>query len=176
MPTPFTYPLVTPTVTSTEGGAAARPYATRTDKAYLGYGLLAPFVRDQKGDFANAGGVELVKSCVAEVLGTDCASEDGKVQGELPWDPEFGSLLFLLRHRQMDEVLVQVARVYIADALRRWEPRVRLSDVQFEKVKSSETVQIPDAFLVHLTYDFISENSDANQVVLSDINQTVRVG
>lgn len=178
MSAPFSYLLVgdPPVTPTTDGSAAARPYASRTERAYLGFGLLAPFVRDQKGDFANGGGEALVRSCVAQVLGTECTSEDGSVQGELPWDPEFGSLLRLLRHRQMDEVLQQVAQVYVADALRRWEPRVRLTSTRFEKVKSSGAVRVEDAFVVHLTYDFVSENSDANQVVLTDINQTVRVG
>jgi uncharacterized protein len=89
---------------------------------FLGFGLLRPFRRDQKADFAAAGGGALIRSAVGQILGTVGSSDF--TQGELPWRTEFGSLLHLLRHQKNDRVLQELARVYVVDALKRWEPRV----------------------------------------------------
>ena len=48
---------------------------------------------------------------------------------ELPWRTEFGSLLHLLRHQRSAAVLEELARVYVVDALKRWEPRVVVTAV-----------------------------------------------
>ncbi|MEQ9648262.1 MAG: hypothetical protein RLO52_22435, partial [Sandaracinaceae bacterium] len=42
--------------------------------------------------------------------------------GEMPWRTAFGSGLHLLRHRNADAVLRELARVRARDALRRWVP------------------------------------------------------
>jgi uncharacterized protein len=54
-------------------------------------------------------------------------------QGELPWRTEFGSLLHLLCHQKNDRVLQELARVYVVDALKRWEPRVVVTSVQIAR-------------------------------------------
>src|ERR1044072_5522330 len=82
-----------PSSTSSTPGGPVSPL-----DSFLGYGLITPFRRDLKNDFANAGGVELVKSCVSQILGTRAASD--YVQGELPWRPRFGSLIYLAKHRK----------------------------------------------------------------------------
>ena len=89
---------------------------------FLGFGLLRPFRRDQKTDFAAGGGEAVVRSAVGQILGTIGSSDF--TQGELPWRTEFGSLLHLLRHQKNDRILEELARVYVVDALKRWEPRV----------------------------------------------------
>lgn len=85
----------------------------------LGTGLVRPFRRTERGDFATASGEPLVGSCVGQVLGTE--------ENSLPWRPEFGSRLYLLRHAPIDvDVTPELARVYAEEALRRWEPRARI--------------------------------------------------
>ena len=37
---------------------------------FLGFGLLRPFRRDRKADFAAAGGEALLRSAVGQILGT----------------------------------------------------------------------------------------------------------
>lgn len=98
--------------------------------AFLGRGLLSPLHREGT-DFVNGGGDGLLRGCVANVLGTRSASQDG-IGGEIPWRQEFGSRLSLLRHRNLGAVTQELARFYIEDALERWEPRVVVTVVEVE--------------------------------------------
>lgn len=98
---------------------------------FLGSGLLRPFRRDQRADFAEAGGGALIRSAVGQILGTVGSSDF--TQGELPSRTEFGSLLHLLSHQKNDRVLQELARVYVVDALKRWEPRVVVTSVQIAR-------------------------------------------
>ena len=54
---------------------------------FLGNGLLRPFRRDQKADFAAAGGEEVIKSAVGQVLGTMGSSDF--TQGEVAWRTDY---------------------------------------------------------------------------------------
>jgi len=110
-------------------GAELPPVAA-TDLAavVVGRGLLAPLRRDGKGDFANASGLDVLRSNVGLVLGTIGSSN--YTRGELPWRPEFGSLLHLLRHKNNDQLTRSLARQYVIDAITFWEPRVRVRRVE----------------------------------------------
>lgn len=89
-------------------------------------------------------------------------------QGELPWRTEFGSLLHLLRHQKSDSVLQELARVYVVDALKRWEPRVRVTSVQVRERQNGENVLV-----VRLRYDLTS--GPGNNVLVENVEQTVHV-
>ncbi len=151
--------------------APLRPYAQRLARPFLGFGLLSPFRRDQRSDFAAGSDVELVKSCVAQVLGTRAQSPVSA--GEVPWRPEFGSWLHLLLQKPNDVVTQQTARVYVVDALTRWEPRVRVRGVNFTKQKVQGATSAEEVMIIGLLYDLISANVAGNNVNLTDINQTV---
>jgi len=135
----------------------------------LGFGLLRPFRRDQKADFAAAGGEQLIRSAVGQILGTVGSSDF--TQGELPWRTSLGSLLHLLRHQKNDRVLQELARVYIVDALKRWEPRVVVTAVQIAR----EQHDGENVLAIRIRYDVVSTNVPGNNVVLSDVQQLVRV-
>ena len=136
---------------------------------FLGFGLLRPFRRDQKADFAAAGGDALIRSAVGQILGTVGSSDF--TQGELPWRTEFGSLLHLLRHQKNDRVLQELARVYVVDALKRWEPRVVVTSIQVAR----EQQDGENVLAIRLRYNVISTNVPGNNVILSGVEQTVRV-
>jgi phage baseplate assembly protein W len=104
---------------------AAAAAAARGQPAFLGSGLLRPFRRDVKNDFASASGVELVAACVGQVLGTRAGGAG--LPGELPWRHDFGSRLHLLRHKNSRETFGDLAVVMAEEALRRWEPRARVT-------------------------------------------------
>jgi phage baseplate assembly protein W len=87
-------------------------------------GLLSPFRRDRKRDFASDDGDALLASKVMQVLGTESAS--ASASGELPWRTAFGTPLQRLRHMNNDVALAELARVYVRDALRTWIPEVAL--------------------------------------------------
>lgn len=133
----------------------------------LGHGLVRPFRRDEKNDFANTGGLALIKACVGQVLLTRGANPDRpEQQGELPWNPQFGSLLHLLRHQKNTLVLRELGRIYVVSALRRWEPRV--------VVKSTlVTESAPNTLLIQLLYD-VRANTSSNLIVLEKVYQELQ--
>ncbi len=178
MPLSYSYTLLAPDPSgdaASASSAAARPSTTMAPPAFLGFGLLAPFRRDQKGDFAAGGEEALVIACVAQVLGTESATPTA--QGELPWRPDFGSRLYTLRHRNLDDpVTQQIARVYAADALERWEPRFRLQALRLTSRRSRSTVETVDMLLVTLAGAIVRTNVPGNQVVLARARVDLALG
>ena len=136
---------------------------------FLGFGILRPLRRDKKNDWAAAGGEALVRSAVGQILGTMAASNF--TQGELPWRTEFGSLLHLLRHQKNDAVLQELARVHVADALKRWEPRVQLTSVQVTR----ERDRGENVLALRIRYNIIDRNVPGNSVLVAGLEQTVIV-
>lgn len=138
----------------------------------LGAGLIRPFQRDEKNDFANTSGEPLVRSCIGQILGTRCGSDT--TQGELPWRSEFGSLLYMLRHLRNDLATVELAKVHVADALRRWEPRAKLKEVLVTRDVSSGTNE--NVLTIRVRYDIVAVNNASNDVLVPDVIQTVTFG
>lgn len=91
-------------------------------------GLLAPFRRDRKRDFASGDGDALLASKMLQVLATEGATP--RSSGELPWRTAFGTPLHLLRHQRNDAALAELARVYIRDALRKWLPEATVVGIE----------------------------------------------
>lgn len=132
---------------------------------FLGNGLLRPFRRDEKNDFANGSGAELVKAAVGQVLGTRTST--ATTIGELPWRPEFGSLLHTLRHSNNNDGLKQIAKGFVIDAIRRWEPRVRVTGFGINRKRS--TPGGPEDILeIIVQYNVIDRNVAGNNVVLGN--------
>ena len=94
-------------------------------------GLLTPFRRDRKRDFASGSGAELLRSKVLQALMIEGATP--RSSGELPWRTSFGAGLHLLRHQRNDEVLAELARVYVRDALARWVQSARLVSLEITR-------------------------------------------
>ena len=136
---------------------------------FLGFGLLRPFVRDQKLDFASAGGVKLIQSAVGQILGTVGASDF--TQGELDWRTEFGSTLHLLRHQNNDDVLQELARIFVIEALRRFEPRIILTETRVTR----ESKDGENVLAIRIRYNVIDTNVPGNNVLLEGVEQTVTV-
>jgi uncharacterized protein len=134
---------------------------------FLGFGLLRPFRRDQKADFAAAGGEQLIRSAVGQILGTIGSSD--ATSGELPWRTDFGSLLHRLRHQKNDSLLQELARVYVVDALKRWEPRVVVTELQIFREHDGENV-----LAIRIHYDVISTTL-TEDLILTDVKQLVLV-
>lgn len=97
----------------------------------LAQNLLTPLRRDRKRDFATGSGAELLASKVRQALLTEGAT--ARTSGELPWRTNFGSSVALLRHQRNDDVLKELARVYVRDALKRLLPTVQLVSMDVEQ-------------------------------------------
>jgi phage baseplate assembly protein W len=91
-------------------------------------GLLVPFRRDRKRDFASGTGRDLLGTKVLQALMT--AGATPRSSGELPWRTSFGAGLDLLRHQRNDVALAELARVQVRDALKRWVPEAELVEVR----------------------------------------------
>jgi uncharacterized protein len=129
----------------------------------LGTGILFPKRRDQKLDWANGSGVQLVRGCVALILGTQANS--AVAQGELLWSPGFGSKLYLLRHQRNGPLLKAMATVYVTEALAKWETRVSVKEVDasFDNARRVLTLTI--------YYDIVDRS--ARSVLFGDVEQTL---
>lgn len=172
MPAQATWNLL-PTLATTPDVQAEDPAAqAAASLIFLGKGLLRPFRRDEKSDFANAAGEELVRACVGQVLGTRCNS--AHAVGELPWRPEFGSLLHSLRHSNNNDALHQVAQGFVIDALRRWEPRVNVTGFGINRRRSMPNGP-EDILEVLVQYDIIDRNVRGNNVIVKGQKTTVEL-
>ena len=172
MPSTASYSLLSEETTgapTSTAAAFAEPYSSLSGGEFLGFGLLRPFRRDLKSDFASAGGETLLRSAVGQVLGTMAQSE--VTQGELPWRTEFGSRLHLLRHHKNDAVLQELARAYVVEALKRWEPRIVVTSVNATR----EPLEGTNVLTLRIRYNLISANVPGTNVLLSGLEQTVRI-
>ena len=164
-----TWPLADPTIPPVGPEAPSAP-AIRPFSAldHFGKGLIHPFRRDKKGDFANQSGPELVKSAVSQILGTFASSDIS--EGEVPWRPDFGSLLYLLRHQPNNAMLQELARIHVAEAVGRWEPRVRITDVRTSKTKTNTS---DDTLEIAVRFNFIDLNT--GKVVFENLEMTIQI-
>lgn len=130
MPATVTWPLVPdaePASSSAQETAAQALAAERGQLAFLGFGLLRPFRRDEKSDFANGGGRRLLDARIGQILGT--RADTNAAPGELPWRTDFGSRLHQLRHRNNTAGLAELAQLMVEEALDRWEKNIVLTAV-----------------------------------------------
>lgn len=164
--TTFSFPLSIPEATTTASGSAAAASSGKAGgeaDAFLGYGLITPFQRDGKTDFASAGGARLLRSVVGQILGMRAWGPG--IQGELPWRQDLGSQLERVRYKK-GIVLQELSRVYVQDALEKHDPRIRVSRtvLEFNQETRVQTIRV--------FFDLINVNAPGNQVLLKDAEVT----
>jgi phage baseplate assembly protein W len=150
-----------------------RPGVSTAD-ASLGCGLLSPLERDGRGDFKNGCGDDIIRSSVARILGV--VSLTDSTHGELPWLPEFGSLTTRIRHASVSDGTADLARYYVIDALRIWEPRISVKDAAVSFVGVPGTVGT--ACEIRIVYNIIGQrrstaatSENVSQVVTLNLPQ-----
>ena len=85
----------------------------------FGNGIVTPFQRDGRGDFAHDSGLTLLRADLRELLGI--LGPDGEEPGELPWNMSCGARLANLKHRGMHRDMVRaLAENMTAGSVRRW--------------------------------------------------------
>jgi len=114
-------------------------------------GLVLPIRKWSGGYFSTRTTRDLIQSSIRMILMTRL--------GERVMLPEFGSRLHELVFNQMDDVLKQLARTYVIDAIGRWEKRITIQDVKI--------ITHPDTheFDVFMSY-VINESADQDSLVL----------
>ncbi len=131
----------------------------------LARGLLRPFRRDQKNDFASGSGRELFQARASEVLGTRATSAFGP--GELRWRPAFGSRLHLLRHKRITPITRELARFYAQEALGRWDRRCVVTSCTVDKNAAAATEQARRSLIVHITFAIVDRRVAGSGQVLA---------
>jgi len=135
---------------------------------FIGHGILFPFQRNQKNDILNGTGIKLIKSSIKQILGTTCSSPI--TYGELPYDQQFGSLLTVIRHKNIDDpVTYELAVYYVVDALKKCEPRIKIRGVKIVSKRKEFK------FIIKLAYDIIDSNIESNKVIEKNVIQEVEV-
>ena len=114
---------------------------------HLGAGIVVPFRRDGKQDFANSSGLEMIRSSVRIILGTLCSGPEN--EGELRYNQRLGTLISTLRHRNLDDPATQeLATHYVYEALRDNEPRVQLLDLRFDKNSDKNQMKLKISYRI----------------------------
>lgn len=144
----------------------------KVNQDILGEGLRFPMVRTGS-DFQVSSGEDLVMSTVPYILETQANSPD--IQGEIPWDSEFGTQIARLKHKNIvtdNEALNELARHYVIDGLVINEPRLIVREVWAEQVFESQKNNLD----IHMTLGLIDEDISANDVrIQNDALLSVRM-
>ncbi len=94
-----------------------------------------------------------INESIQQILGTS--------PGERVMLPEFGSRLKELLFEPNNAVLKSLARVYVIDAIKRWEKRIIIKDVFID---DSEINMDQGLLSICITYKVIKDQKDGNMV------------
>lgn len=167
MPSSYTWPLVSPPAPTPSSGSSSGDTVGALALFSRKRGIITPFRRDQKNDFANGGGKALLRSHLQQILGVRAGNE--YVQGEYPWRSEFGSLLELIRHRTNDITTRELARSYVISAVSRWTKSLRVTGVDLVELEGA-----PNVLVLRVWYEVTERGireSDSVDVELSAIGR-----
>ena len=90
----------------------------------LGSGLAFPLQVDPRGQIALTNGVEDIDQAIHLILST--------APGERPMRPEFGCTIHDHLFDTLDAATVAKIEAAVRDALARWEPRIEVTQVEFD--------------------------------------------
>lgn len=127
----------------------------------LGNGIIAPFRRLNTDLDVRSGG-ELVRAGLQQLLTTRAGI--GVQPGDLLWDPSFGSQLHLILHTNFSPTTRAMARVYISQAIKTWEPRVDLLDVDVKFVNRDGG----NALMIRVIYALRLDDDGVGGVVIPE--------
>lgn len=122
-------------------------------------GIAVPFNRTPDGYFGAKGTRDVIWSSIVNILLTPI--------GTRIMIPEFGSRVPELVFEPNDDLLQAQARIYIFEAIQKWEPRVRLlSAVAYRDIFSDQSLH------VDLSYEIVRDSTtDSRSLILSQSGQ-----
>lgn len=116
----------------------------------IGTGLQSPnMINSSTGGFNSNGGFDRINQSICHILGTRI--------GERFFLPEFGSRLYELVFEPNDYIFEDMLKLYIQDALSKWEPRIKVLEVTPDLSKGNT---VP----VNIYYNLINTNVTNNYV------------
>lgn len=112
---------------------------------FIGRGFPFPLRIDARGSMVLVGGIEELERSMAVVLST--------APGERPFRPLFGCAIWELMFEPINDNTLGLMEMYVEEALRRWEPRVDVSEVRCIPNPDTGEVQIEIDYVVRQTND-----------------------
>ena len=112
---------------------------------YYGRSMSFPLQIDGMGGVAEANGVDKVEQAIRIVLGTQ--------YGERVMRPQFGCNLKSLVFAPNNAPTANLARYYVTEGLRRWEPRIDVVDVTVTNDNNNDTLRIEIRYRLKNTPD-----------------------
>ena len=94
------------------------------ERDYLGTGISFPLKINVQGELKTDSGDRNLTDSIATILSTK--------MGERVYRPNFGSRLSELTFFPMNPQTILLARIYVEEALNRWEPRIKVTGVYAE--------------------------------------------
>jgi uncharacterized protein len=94
------------------------------DREYLGRGISFPLRINVQGELKTDSGDRNLEESIATILNTKL--------GERVYRPNFGCRLSDLTFAPMNPQTILLARIYVEEALNRWEPRIKVTGVYAE--------------------------------------------
>lgn len=121
------------------------------EQAFLGIGWQFPIQLDQQGRVAIARYAESVEQSIRIILGTS--------RGERVMRPDFGCDLTRLIFAPNNTATAGLAMYYVREALRKWEPRIELLNVDANADENERTL-----LLISIEYRILATNTEHNLV------------
>ncbi len=109
--------------------------------AYIGTAVTYPITLN-KGRLQTSSGLSVIENSIVKILTTPI--------GTRFFLPEYGCRLTELQFEPNDEILIRELRVFVLDALTKWETRAEFIDV--------ETMLITDAVICVIQYRILQSN------------------
>ncbi len=97
---------------------------TNSVREYLGRGISFPLKINVQGELKTDSGDRNLEESIATILDTKL--------GERVYRPNFGCRLSDLTFAPMNPQTILLARIYVEEALNRWEPRIQVTGVYAE--------------------------------------------
>lgn len=111
-------------------------------------GLTIPVRKKPGGYFATETTSEIIKSSIKMILITKI--------GERVMTPSFGSRLHQLMFEPNDQVLQSLARRFVADAVQRWEPRIKMINASVASNEHEMSISIFYEISIVGTEDYVT--------------------
>ena len=124
----------------------------------LGKGFSLPMQVNERGGIEGARHEEKIRQSILVILGT--------ARGQRVMRPDFGSSLHTLAFAPNTAATANLARHYVEEALKNWEPRIEVSEVRVENDRSEACLRI------HLEYRIKATHQSGSLVYPFYLEQT----
>lgn len=121
------------------------------DEDIVGKGLQYPAIFNTLGGCNYNTGVDRIKQSIFQILSTPIGSRF--------FLPEFGSRLFELIFEPNDFILVDLANIYVVEAIKKWENRIVIDDVDIRQNSQNDLI-----FEIHIRYHIKYTNKSDSYV------------